>query len=98
MTGCHANLPISHQESCETEAARLLIDNGADVNQDADFQNTTLNLVASNGHIDTVRLLLERGADPCYPSTGGTAEDIARARGFKELAELLKAAEAQKCK
>ena len=81
-----------------TEAVRLLLDNGVDVNQGADFQNTALNLAASEGHSDTVRLLLERGADPCYPEKGRTAGDIARARGFKDLGELLKDAEAQKCK
>jgi hypothetical protein len=89
---------LTAASSGKTEAARLLIDNGVDVNEDADFQNTPLNMAASNGHIDTVRLLLERGADPCYSSSAGMAGDIARARGFKELAELLKAAEARKCK
>ncbi|HAF13119.1 MAG TPA: hypothetical protein DCK93_10030 [Blastocatellia bacterium] len=82
----------------QADAARLLLDNGAQVNHVADFENTPLNTAASYGHMDVVRILLERGADVCYGRPGGTAGDIARARGYKELAELLKTAEATKCK
>lgn len=104
--GANPGLPVDNSfaplltaaSSGKTEAVRLLLDNGVNVNQGADFQNTALNFAASEGHADTVRLLLERGADPCFAGTGGTAGDIARARGFKEVGQLLKAAEAQKCK
>ena len=84
--------------SGQTEAVRLLLDNGAEVNHVSDFQNTALYFAASEGHVETTRLLLERGADPCYPEKGRTAGDSARARGFKEVADLLKIAEVQKCK
>jgi len=104
--GANASLPVDNSfpplltaaSSGKTEAVRLLLDNDVDVNHVSDFQNTALNFAASEGHTDTVRLLLERGADPCYPEKGRTAGDVARARGFKELGELLRVAEAQKCK
>jgi ankyrin repeat protein len=82
----------------QSDAVRLLLDNGAQVNRVSDFENTALNMAASDGHEDVVRVLLERGADACYKSSAGTAGDIARARGYKDIAELLKAAEATKCK
>jgi len=84
--------------SGQTEAVRLLLDNGVDVNHVADFQNTALSFAASDGHTETVRLLLERGADPCYPEKGATAGDTARRRGFEDTAQLLKKAEAEKCR
>lgn len=104
--GANPNLPVDDsypplQEAAargQADAARLLLDNGAQVNHVADFENTPLNTAASYGHMDVVRILLERGADVCYGRPGGSAGDIARARGHKELAELLKAAETTKCK
>jgi Ankyrin repeats (3 copies) len=80
------------------DAVTLLLNNGANVNRVVDFENSVLNMAASEGHTDVVRVLLDRGADVCYKSASGTAGDIARARGHKELTELLRAAEMAKCK
>jgi ankyrin repeat protein len=44
--------------------ARLLLDAGADVNGRGDGGFTALHSAAQNGHVELVRLLLERGADP----------------------------------
>ena len=104
--GANANLPVDDSfpplqtaaASGQADAARLLLDTGASVNHVADFENTPLNAAASYGHAEVVRVLLERGADVCYRSSGGTAGDIARARGYIKLAELLKAAESTECK
>ena len=81
----------------QLEAALFLLDNGAQINRVSDFENTALNMAASDGHKEVVRLLLERGADACYKSSAGTAGDIAQTRGHQDIAELLKAAEAAKC-
>ena len=46
------------------DCARLLIENGADVNKAmTDTGVTPLFVVSQNGHVDTVRLLIEKGAD-----------------------------------
>lgn len=104
--GANPNLPVENSfPSLQTaasrghaDAVRLLLDNGAQVNHVSDFQNTPLNAAASYGHLEVVQALLERGADACYMSTSGTAGDIARTNGYQEVAELLKRAEAAKCK
>ena len=104
--GANPNLPVDDSfpplqtaaTSGQAEATRLLLDNGAQVNHVADFENTPLNAAASYGQTDVVRVLLDRGGDVCYKSASGTAGDIARVRGHKELADLLKAAETTKCK
>jgi hypothetical protein len=92
--------PALHSAAMQghADAVALLLDNGANVNRVVDFENSALNMAASEGHTDVVRVLFDRGADVCYKSASGTARDIARARGRKELAELLKAAETTKCK
>lgn len=104
--GANPNLPVDDSfpplqtaaASGQTDALKLLLDNGAQVNQISDFENTPLNAAAAYGHSEVVKVLLERGADPCYRAAVGTAGDIARSRGYKELAEALKAAELAKCK
>ena len=80
------------------DAVALLLDNGANVNRVADFENSALNMAASDGHAEVIRVLLDRGADVCYKSADGTAGDIARARGYEGVAELLKTAETKNCK
>jgi len=92
--------PALHSAALQghADAVALVLDNGANVNRVVDFENSVLNMSASEGHTDVVRVLLDRGADVCYKSASGTAGDIARARGYKELTELLKAAETVKCK
>lgn len=92
--------PALHSAAMQghADAVALLLDNRAQVNRVADFENTALNMAASAGHTDVVRLLIERGADVCYKSAAGTAGDIAQARGHQDLASLLKAIEAAKCK
>jgi hypothetical protein len=104
--GAHPNLPVDDSfpplqtaaANGRTDAAQLLLANGAQVNQISDFENTPLNAAASYGKADVVRLLLAQGANVCHKSSAGTAGDIARARGYAELAELLKAAEFKNCK
>lgn len=46
-----------------TEAVKLLLENGADVNARNNVDDTPLMLAAQMGAVDTVRLLLEKGAD-----------------------------------
>ena len=84
--------------SGQTEAVRVLLENGADVNKVSDFQHTPLLAAALYGKVDLVKLLIEKGGDVCYRSSAGTAGDIAKARGQKELAELLKTTESKKCR
>jgi ankyrin repeat protein len=46
------------------EAARFLLERGADVDARGFFGATGLHWAALNGHVDTVRFLLDGGADP----------------------------------
>ena len=74
------------------EAARLLLECGADVNAFADNELGVhpLNSAAAAGRTDVARVLLEHGADPTAPTRRGfTPLDAAEANGNKELAELL---------
>jgi hypothetical protein len=83
--------------SDKTDAMRLLLDSGAGVNIERDFQSTPLGFAAFDGHVDAVKLLLERGANVCYKTGDGTIDEIARKQGLKEIADLLSAAKATNC-
>jgi ankyrin repeat protein len=75
------------------EAARLLLERGADVNAFADNELGVhpLNSAAAAGRTDVARVLLEHGADPTAPTKGGfTPLDAAEGNGDAELAELLR--------
>jgi RNA polymerase sigma factor (sigma-70 family) len=48
----------------DVEMVRLLLDNGTPVETTTGHGEPMLNIAASHGHIETARLLLERGADP----------------------------------
>jgi len=52
--------------------------------------DTALMLAVANDHVETVRLLLERGADVHVRNAQGrTALDLARERGYAEIAALI---------
>lgn len=77
------------------EVARVLLDAGADASARRSDGFTPLILAVFFGHEGTARLLVERGADAhAHTSLGTTAAGWAASRGFAELADLLRAAEA----
>lgn len=80
------------------QAVALLLSNGASVNQEAPFEKTSLNTAAAAGYLDIVKILIEKGANVCFKTSDGTAADIARNMGHKEIEKFLKAIIAQKCK
>jgi ankyrin repeat protein len=73
-----------------TEIARMLIDNGANVNVKQQAGTTPLHSAAQNGNLELLILLLENGADTEVRMEGGKLPaDLAREKGFKEIAEIL---------
>ena len=79
--------------SHNADAARVLLDEGADPNvlARASFARVTpLGTAAFSGAVEVARVLLEHGADPSIAeSEGGTPLEAARANGYDELVELL---------
>jgi ankyrin repeat protein len=76
------------------EAARLLLERGADVNAYADNELGVrpLNSAAAAGRTEVARVLLEHGADAsAQTKLGFTPLDAAREHDDDELAELLRA-------
>lgn len=73
------------------DAAKLLLDKGADVNAAAG-DLTVLAGAAREGHLEIVKLLLEKGADVlAEASPGWTALNMAQEGGHEEIAQFLKA-------
>lgn len=73
-----------------TQIARMLIENNALVNVKQQAGVTPLHSAAQNGNIDLLILLLEHGADVNIRMEGGKlAADVAREKGFEEIAEAL---------
>jgi ankyrin repeat protein len=61
------------------DAARVLIEAGADVNKRCEHGRTALHMAAAWGHADVARLLLKNGADPTIVDEEGMAPlDVAR--------------------
>ncbi len=70
--------------------ARMLVENGANVNARQQQGWTPLHAAAQNGDEELVRLLLEKGADREARSEGGqTALDLAMVNGHGGVARLL---------
>ena len=55
------------------DAALLLLDTGADINQASGDNTTPLLMAVINGHFDLAKSLLEKGADPNTQSMQGIA-------------------------
>ncbi len=84
----HACIAIS--QDCET--ARLLVEQGADVNMAQAGGYTPLHQAAANGRADLVQMLLDAGADRamlCHQ--GKTPADYARERQHDGVLQLLSA-------
>jgi uncharacterized protein len=74
----------------DLDAARALLDAGADPDGRGGLGFTPLHTAAQNGDAELVRLLLERGADTSVAAEDGlTAADRARAAGHEEVLALL---------
>jgi ankyrin repeat protein len=77
------------------EAAKALLDNGAEVDFRASDGRTPLILAAGKGNKDLVEVLLQAGADPSLTDQGGqTAQAVAAAKGYNDIVELLRHAPA----
>lgn len=69
-----------------------LIARGTPVNALDTSGRTTLTEAAWNGHVETIKLLLEKGANPAIKkSDGETAVNLARSRKHAKVVELLEA-------
>ncbi|MDB5137396.1 MAG: hypothetical protein JWP37_3999 [Mucilaginibacter sp.] len=70
--------------------ARILIENGAQVNVKQQAGATPLHTAAQNGNLELLILLLENGAETNVRMEGGKLPaDLAREKGFDEIAEIL---------
>jgi ankyrin repeat protein len=73
-----------------TDIARMLIENGAQVNIKQQAGVTPLHSAAQNGNLELLILLLEHGADVNARMEGGKLPaDLASAKGYTEIAEIL---------
>jgi ankyrin repeat protein len=73
------------------EQVKLLISEGADVNEKTTTGDTPLHYAVRYGHEDVAELLISKGADVNAKSKFGyTPLDLAVMRGYTEIAELLR--------
>ena len=79
-----------------TNAARLLLDNGADVNHWHPIRSNPLLNAVFSGDAETVELLLSRGANVNLESDNYTALKAAREGKNQEIISLLERAGAKK--
>lgn len=83
-------------ENGRTEAVRVLLDAGADVDiRDATWGWTPLMLASNRGNTDLVRLLLARGADVTLQGSDGTALHLAEVKHRDEVVRILREAGAR---
>ena len=72
---------------------KMLIEAGAEVNVLQHGNLSPLHFAAQHGNIDLIILLLENGADITVKNSNGeTPADLAEAKGFHEIAEILRVA------
>jgi ankyrin repeat protein len=85
-TPLHVAAFYGHLEVC-----RLLLDWGAKVDSLDVSEETPLHHAAMTGHLSVVKLLVEKGANVRIKNgKGHTASDMARSKGFRNVAVWLK--------
>lgn len=73
-----------------TDIARMLIENGAQVNVKQQAGATPLHSAAQNGNLELLIMLLEHGAETNSRMEGGKLPaDLAREKGYAEIADIL---------
>ena len=73
-----------------TDIARMLIENGAQVNVKQQAGSTPLHSAAQNGNLELLILLLENGAETQVRMEGGKLPaDLAMEKGFADISEIL---------
>jgi Ankyrin repeats (many copies) len=87
---------VAAADAGRAEAAKLLIERGANVNRKLKAGQTALMFAAYHGHIDIVSLLLSKGADVNAECEGDTALQYAKRQGYIDIANLLMTAGARK--
>jgi ankyrin repeat protein len=70
-----------------TDIIRLLLENGANINQEEKYGQNALILASENGQKATVRMLIEAGA--CVNEGGMTPIQVASKQGHKGIVEML---------
>jgi ankyrin repeat protein len=70
-----------------TDVIRLLLENGANINQEAENHQNALILASKNGQEAAVRMLIEAGA--CVNNDGMTPIQVASREGHKGIVEML---------
>ena len=75
----------------DADVAKLLIENGADVNAVTDEKDTALHFVAIHGHVDVAALLLQNGADvnAVHDEKWWTPLGFAAQKGHVDIAKVL---------
>ena len=74
----------------DLEAAKILIENGIDIQKHGEHGYTPLHEACAFGRQDIVELLLEHGADPFARTEGDLPFTIARLNGHDHLCDFLK--------
>ena len=76
--------------AADADAVQLMLDRSAYIDAESPNQTTPIMKAARGGHILTVKLLLDEGADVTLKNGAGmTAIDFAREGGFKDIVEGL---------
>jgi uncharacterized protein len=74
----------------DVEAARILLDAGAEMDVPAEEDCTALHEAINHGHLEMVKLLVSRGADLNRNGSFGNAIELANRCENEEIEKLLK--------